>query len=535
MKVRASKNQLVAAFLLLLTLGVLLVAYGLLSYYNAACSCPSVTQGQPGCHCINIVALAVLEIGFSFLVSCVWISGVIRLKESLVGRARGRARRSAMKQQSALEFLLTYGWAFTIIAVLLLALYATGYFNPSTYSAQQCVLSSGFSCLSFFMTTNGVVTVNVKYSGSAPVNITAVSCNQNQQITNTQAPFHPPSNQIFLQPGANYTFNIQCYSGSTILAPALRSTFGGFVAINYTNDVTRLPDTASGHVAVKVSESPTSSTTYTIASSTTLFSTTLSSSTLSSSTLTTLASTSASSSTSLSTSLSTSVSSTSVSSTSLSTTTIIPFGIDGSSSCSGASAAFCSLSLTTSYANELILLAQSNNGAPSCTTPQSTPSLTWTQRTTEPFGTNGELCEYYAVDSSSGSLSVNAEWTSSTGSLSAIIFTVSSANTISPYDSNAAVPCVAASSGSPTSCTLSTTNPNDMIIGYLGAYGGPAISAGSGFALVPSTCPVGGGGAAVEQCGEYKLVSSAQSNLAVTFTGATANTGIIGDAIKKTS
>ena len=40
----------------------------------------------------------------------------------------------AMKAQSAMEYLMTYGWAILIISVVLAALYATGVFNPNTFA-----------------------------------------------------------------------------------------------------------------------------------------------------------------------------------------------------------------------------------------------------------------------------------------------------------------------------------------------------------------------------------------------------------------
>ncbi len=154
-----------------------------------------------------------------------------------------------MRSQSAVEFLTTYGWAFIILMIVLLALFETGFFNPGTYSAQQCVLTSGFGCLNFFLYSNGLLYVNLQQSLSAPINITALGCNSNAIIANMQAPYNPPSNQIFLPIGANYTFTIQCYSGSSTVIG--NSTFSGALAVNYTNDLTHLPSTAVGKLTAK--------------------------------------------------------------------------------------------------------------------------------------------------------------------------------------------------------------------------------------------------------------------------------------------
>ncbi len=39
-----------------------------------------------------------------------------------------------MKSQSAMEYLMTYGWAILVIAVVLAALYSLGIFNPNTFA-----------------------------------------------------------------------------------------------------------------------------------------------------------------------------------------------------------------------------------------------------------------------------------------------------------------------------------------------------------------------------------------------------------------
>ncbi|MDE1855453.1 MAG: hypothetical protein KGH57_04015 [Candidatus Micrarchaeota archaeon] len=156
-----------------------------------------------------------------------------------------------MRLQSAMEFLITYGWAFTIIAIVLLALFVSGYFSPSNYAGQECTLTSGFSCLSFFLYSNGILSVNLQQSLSVPINVTMIGCNQNGSIARMQKPFNPPSNQIFMSIGGNYTFSVACYTGTGPLAGNTVSVFNGALIINYTNDETQLPGTAIGRVVAK--------------------------------------------------------------------------------------------------------------------------------------------------------------------------------------------------------------------------------------------------------------------------------------------
>ena len=54
------------------------------------------------------------------------------------GQAKHRAygRRRTVRSQSAMEYLMTYGWAILIIAVILAAFFELGVFNPYTFAAK---------------------------------------------------------------------------------------------------------------------------------------------------------------------------------------------------------------------------------------------------------------------------------------------------------------------------------------------------------------------------------------------------------------
>ena len=154
--------------------------------------------------------------------------------------------------QSAMEYLLTYGWAIMIIAVALAVLFASGVFNPSI--SQQCLMQSGFNCVNYFMSDNGLLSVSLLQTMQAPINVTALGCNENSIVTNMQEPYSPPSNQIMLDVDSNYTFTVQCYGNSgTVFSGSPGSMYKGYIIVNYTNIETGFPQTAYGSIAVKVS------------------------------------------------------------------------------------------------------------------------------------------------------------------------------------------------------------------------------------------------------------------------------------------
>ncbi len=51
-----------------------------------------------------------------------------------------------LKAQSAMEYLMTYGWAILIIAVVLGALFSLGVFSSSNLLGTSCIAYSGYTC-----------------------------------------------------------------------------------------------------------------------------------------------------------------------------------------------------------------------------------------------------------------------------------------------------------------------------------------------------------------------------------------------------
>ncbi len=152
-----------------------------------------------------------------------------------------------LKLQSAMEYLITYGWAILVIAVVLAALDMLGVFNPATFAKSFCIFESGLNCESAVMFTNGTVNVNVQQYTSSPINITSINCNTNPSyFYNSIAP------NTILTIGDNYSFSVQCYSNSTLVAKPLGDIFNGYITVNYTDTLSGFPHSNQAHVLLKV-------------------------------------------------------------------------------------------------------------------------------------------------------------------------------------------------------------------------------------------------------------------------------------------
>jgi hypothetical protein len=151
-----------------------------------------------------------------------------------------------------MEYLMTYSWALLVIALVLVVLFSMGVFNPSNVISSQCILPAGISCVSIFMASNGLASINLLQATLTPINLTAFGCNANNTVAHMYNPLNPPSNQIKMQIGANYTFNVQCWAGSSTVFQNPGSTFTGYLTINYTETTSGFPHTVVGRLISKV-------------------------------------------------------------------------------------------------------------------------------------------------------------------------------------------------------------------------------------------------------------------------------------------
>jgi len=79
----------------------------------------------------------------------------------------GYTNKSTLKSQSAMEFLMTYGWAILIVSVVLGALYSMGVFNQTSTITTSCVPSSGYFCsiTSYSSSTGNILVIVSQNTG----------------------------------------------------------------------------------------------------------------------------------------------------------------------------------------------------------------------------------------------------------------------------------------------------------------------------------------------------------------------------------
>jgi hypothetical protein len=162
--------------------------------------------------------------------------------------------------------------------------------------------------------------------------------------------------------------------------------------------------------------------------------------------------------------------------------------------------------------------------------------LTWVSRGTVAGSGNNHgymQCWYAVANSQLTNDLITFSASTNTGGTVAQVFSVSGANTATPFDPNlSSAVSNKGTTGTTASVSITTTNANDLIVGVMGTYQNRAISVGSGFTRAyTATFPASSSGSGAA---EYKAVSAVQSGASITFTwSSNAYWEIMGDAFRR--
>lgn len=228
-------------------------------------------------------------------------------------------------------------------------------------------------------------------------------------------------------------------------------------------------------------------------------------------------------------------------------------GTPQSGSTSGAATAtvVTSSALVTTGTNDVIvaLIAISDGTNARTVSSVSGGGLTWAKRSgisgTNSSFAHGDLEVWYATTTSTFNSTVTANLSGTAEEIVIVAFAASGANTTTPFDVNASLPATNSNltgTASDPAATISTTNANCFLFAAGNDTGGtwnggsaPTAPSGftraafiSGFSGSPNFWPN-------DEDGVYKIVSSTQSSLAITWGTTASNWFAIGDAIQAAS
>jgi hypothetical protein len=249
-------------------------------------------------------------------------------------------------------------------------------------------------------------------------------------------------------------------------------------------------------------------------------------------TTSTTTSTATSTKTSSTTSVATSITTSTTTSTSATSTSSPSMALDGDVVGYDKTGSTPSVSLTTSSANDVIIVLVStsvSSGSPPTVLSISSPHVSWESSAR---GTGGDGAtdyeEWYGIASSAlSSETITVHLSSSPADDSTITaFGISGANTASPFDSHSGLPAWASGSGGSPSVSISTSNAKDFIFG-VEVRGCPSANGAHYSTIVSDDCNAN----YTDVFAEYQIVSSTTSSFAVNWGSTISYWDVMGDVV----
>ena len=138
------------------------------------------------------------------------------------------------KAQSALEYMMTYGWAILIIVIVAVILYSMGIFNPASSISSTITGFSATPVSNAICTANGVLRIAVGDTTGHRILIKNISATSNGK-TEVFTPSSTVDPNPIITSGNTYIFSVPN------VCPAAGTRFSANVNINYTEPTTPFP------------------------------------------------------------------------------------------------------------------------------------------------------------------------------------------------------------------------------------------------------------------------------------------------------
>jgi len=144
------------------------------------------------------------------------------------------------KGQSALEYLVTYGWAILAIVIIAAVMWYFGIFNPQSFAgSKQCTGFTSFVCQDFKVNSSGWVTLVLNNKVGNTINAVNIT-------TGTAGWICSPTT---VSPNANTT----CRAILTLNSGAVGDTVDGTqISLSFTDSKSSLSHTDTGTIRGKV-------------------------------------------------------------------------------------------------------------------------------------------------------------------------------------------------------------------------------------------------------------------------------------------
>ncbi len=164
-----------------------------------------------------------------------------------------------MKGQAAIEYLMTYGWAILVIAIVIVALYVM---TQTQVKLEQCTFPPGFMCndpTPQIYNSDGKVYMNFKMHNkqAQAIEVSSVHCTTDSP-SDANVSYATSVTATTIPAGSSATFsNVVCKRGNSAMTLSKGQDFRGYLIVwyNYENDInTSIKKTAVGSVSSTVQQ-----------------------------------------------------------------------------------------------------------------------------------------------------------------------------------------------------------------------------------------------------------------------------------------
>jgi hypothetical protein len=149
------------------------------------------------------------------------------------------------RAQSALEYLLTYGWAILIVIIVGASLYALGVFNPGTFTGKRVTGFTQFQILDHKVgDTNATVTIFLGNRLGKTVSLTSI----NATYKNKFCDYSVPGGDQTFGPNTQKNFSWQCGGAADWNTGTLdiRTSYSVIIDLGFTDPESGLTHIDSG-------------------------------------------------------------------------------------------------------------------------------------------------------------------------------------------------------------------------------------------------------------------------------------------------
>ena len=135
------------------------------------------------------------------------------------------------KSQSALEYMMTYGWAILVVVIVAGVLYSLGIFSPASSLSSTVTGFSNLGSVTGECAANGILRISLGDSTGYPINITGVTAKSSTDQISTFKPNSTVDPNPIIQPTSTYIFSVPN------ICPAAGSRYSLAVTVNYVNSL----------------------------------------------------------------------------------------------------------------------------------------------------------------------------------------------------------------------------------------------------------------------------------------------------------